>query len=111
MKEIVIKIFPGGDAYFLYSDDSPLRDMGKLELRRASQVEWDEKLQRWLIKVHKASRTETDKYTIFNIMEPEVIGKPEGYESRVQAIADEVVILNAQLDQGLAPHELGFRDI
>jgi hypothetical protein len=93
MPEIAIKIVPGGEVFFLYSDDSPLRGMGKMELIRASNVEWDEMAQRWFIRMPSGN----------------LIGKMEGYEKRMAAIIDEVHILSQMLIDGATMPELGFK--
>lgn len=100
MPEVAIRITPGGDAYFLYSDDNPLNKLGKLQLRRASNVEFDEETQRWFIiddTIYDSDVSPDDK----------ILGDPSGYESRLQAIAAEVALLNELLSTGQArPEEL-----
>jgi hypothetical protein len=92
MTEITIKIKPGGEAFFLYSDDAPFKKAGNLDLIRASNVLWSKTRQRWLI------RTPDGK----------PMGDPQGYESRMQAIADEVRLLGIALKDGTADEALAL---
>jgi hypothetical protein len=93
-KEITIRVEPGGDAVLLYSDDSPLAALpGRREMARASHVEWSTYRQRWIIRMPGGDQ----------------IGNPEGYESRMMAIADEVQILNKMLAEGYTGFDIGFR--
>jgi hypothetical protein len=95
MGEITIKIMPGGSVFFLYSDDHPARGLGKIELKRASNVLWDQMAQRWFIYMPSGN----------------LIGKLDGYESRIAAISDEVKILNELLKYpGATPEEMGFQN-
>ncbi len=92
MKEIVVKIKPGGEAFMIYSDDSPLRGAGRIDLVRASNVIWMSHTQRWVIQMPDGSH----------------IGNDEGYENRTQAIADEVQLLQKMLLDGEDPYQIGF---
>ena len=84
MKEITIKIKPGGEAFFLYADDAPFKGAGRLDLIRASNVLWSPERQKWVIVMPDGTR----------------MGKPEGYDGRAQAIADEIRLLSIALENG-----------
>jgi hypothetical protein len=92
MCEIIIKVTKEGEVIFLYDDQSPLRDMGKMILQRASNVVWNEQLQSWQIKLPSGF----------------IIGGANGYRDRVQAIAAEIEILNEMLNDGYEPEDVGF---
>lgn len=95
MKEIVIKVKPGGEAFFLYSDDAPFKlGESRMDLIRASNVLWNPERRRWMIILPDGQK----------------MGEPHGYESRMQAIAAEVRLLQFALGNGDADAalELGF---
>ena len=94
MKELTVKVMPGGDAFFIYSDDAPFKKAGELDMIRASNVLWNKQRQRWVIVMPDGQR----------------MGNLEGYESRMQAIADEVRLLSIALKDGSQDEaiKLGF---
>lgn len=47
MSRLVIRIGPAGNARCLYSELIPLQSLGRLEIGRASSIEFDEKTQLW----------------------------------------------------------------
>lgn len=95
MKEIVVKVKPGGNAYFIYSDGLPFKGTGKMDLVRASNVLWDADKQRWVIVMPNGTQ----------------IGRSAGYDERMQAIAEEVQLLSKMISEGHEPWEVGFKDL
>jgi hypothetical protein len=94
MKEIVAKVYPGGEAVMLYSDDSPLSTLpGRRQMVRASNVVWNEERQRWKIVMPDGT----------------ILGDPQGYVIRGEAIFQEVLLLNEMLAGGYTGFDLGFR--
>ena len=93
MREITIKIKPGGEAFFIYTDDRPFK-MGesRMDLIRASNVLWHPERRRWFIVMPDGQK----------------MGEPQGYESRMQAIADEVRLLQLSLADGTADDALAL---
>jgi len=91
-KSLTIKIKPGGEAFFLYSDGHPAMGVGDVDLVRASNVLWHSPKQRWVIALKDGTR----------------IGNPEGYVNRAEAIAAEVDILTKMLTDGMDPWKEGF---
>ncbi len=47
--ESVLRIEPTGDVRCLYSEVLDLSDLGPVTIRRASLVEWDERLRAWTV--------------------------------------------------------------
>lgn len=47
MKTIVIDIGPGGQARCLYTDALPLSEIGSMEVRRASSIEYNNRTRMW----------------------------------------------------------------
>lgn len=91
LKELTIKIKPGGEAFFLYSDDHPALGLGgRLDLIRASNVLWHPERRRWFIILPDGKK----------------MGHLDGYEIRMQAIADEVQLLSIALADGTAEDAL-----
>jgi hypothetical protein len=86
VKEHTIKILPNGEAIALYDDDSFLRDLGEIEVRRASRVEFDQALQMWKVQLNHQG---TDKWDTIAL-------KPR----RSDAIAYEIWFLNMMLEEG-----------
>ena len=58
MSEKTIKITADGDVIALYEDDSPLRELGKIEVTRASKVEFNSETQMWVVKIMDAGMKE-----------------------------------------------------
>ena len=52
--EKTIKITADGEVIALYDDDTPLRDLGKIEVTRASKVEFNPSTQMWIVKIMDA---------------------------------------------------------
>jgi hypothetical protein len=48
MSDFRVLIRPNGNVDTVYSDQLPLRDIGTLHTRRASNVEFDEQTQEWV---------------------------------------------------------------
>lgn len=93
MKELTIKIKPGGDAFFIYSDEHPALELGgRMDLIRASNVLWHPERRRWFIILPDGQK----------------MGEPQGYESRMQAIRDEVELLSIALANGTADDALSL---
>jgi hypothetical protein len=90
--ELVMKVKPGGDIIFIYSDQARAVLDGKMKMVRASHVLWHEPKQRWVIRMPDGTP----------------IGNPNGYESRSEAILWEMRILNQMLELGSEYAELGF---
>jgi hypothetical protein len=89
--EYTIKITPEGDVYFLYDDNSPLRNLGKIELRRASNVEWDVEEQVWVVWLN--DHIGKDGKVKRKRLQP-------SFEYRIDAIKAEILILNERLKNG-----------
>jgi len=64
-KEITIRISKEGEIFFMYDDESMLRDFGQLQIRRASNIRWDEVDQKWRIWVVKPDGTEQRTEYVF----------------------------------------------
>lgn len=94
---IAIKILPDGDIVMLYSDDSPLKDLGRLNLQRASNVEWDHIGQYWVI--YMIDPDTGKRSTSF---------LPQTFENRGEAIQHEIKMLNGLINEGL-PVEKVFK--
>ncbi len=94
MNEQTVKITPDGDVYFLYDDKSPLRDLGKLDVRRASEVFWAESDQRWKVAVFfpDGSRVSLTK----------------SYVNRADAIQAEITALSTMVEVNLLKPEEMF---
>jgi hypothetical protein len=95
MKEFIVKITPTGDIYFLYNDNNPLRDLGKMELQRASNVEWDVEEQAWVVWINETGPDAPKRKRLIH-----------NFRYREQAIAAEVRILNERLENGVPVEEL-----
>jgi len=50
-KEKVIVIKPNGEVVTIYSDAFPLKNLGKSKIQRASNVLFDEEVQKWYIEI------------------------------------------------------------
>ncbi len=48
MVEWIVRIAPDGTVRTLWSDVLPLREVGRVTMERASNVEWDEARQMWV---------------------------------------------------------------
>jgi hypothetical protein len=95
MDEFTVKITPTGDIYFLYNDNSPLRDLGKMELTRASNVEWDEDEQGWVVWINETGENVPKRKRLITT-----------FKNRAEAIAAEVHVLNRRLANGVEVEEL-----
>ena len=85
-KEFTIRITEEGEIYSLYDDESPLRTLGGLEVRRASHVFFNEESQEW---------------EIFLIDEKGSTLKLQGtFPTRKEAIDHEIEVLNCILTDG-----------
>ena len=94
--EFIVKVTPKGDIFFLYDDNSPLRSLGKMQLQRASNVEWDEKAQGWVVWIndHK-TKTIYKRRRLTRV-----------FTNRGDAIQAEVEILNERLLSGAPVEQL-----
>jgi len=100
--EYTVKITPEGDIYFLYNDDSPLRQIGDMQLKRASNVVWDEKCQGWKVKTLLPVPDTQDHTVDFNINQT--------FHQRSEAIDYEIKFLNEILAAGMPIEEM-FEEI
>jgi hypothetical protein len=94
-KELAVKITPTGDIYFLYNDEHPLRDLGKMELQRASNVEWDAEEQKWVVWINETGNEGPKRKRLI-----------QTFKNRADAIEAEISILNERLANGVAVEEL-----
>lgn len=78
MSELVLVIDPDGTVRSLYTDKIPLRELGKLTVDRASQIEFDHATQTWYVEFPDGRRL-------------------TNFASRDEAIACEVSHLNEEL--------------
>ena len=105
--EFIVKVTPEGDIFFLYSDNSPLRDLGNIKLTRASNVEWNEKEQGWVVWVNDL---EPKPYAVKS--PSDVCGKIKrrrlltNYRNRGEAIRAEIEVLNERLLNGTPVEQL-----
>ena len=84
MGQHVIIISPdGSEAKTIYSDDLPLREIGELELERASNVVFNHLDQLWHV-----------------VGSDGVMLNQEGFERRDDAIKKEIAVLQDILDKG-----------
>jgi hypothetical protein len=88
-KVSTIKIDPEGNIFLLYDDNSFLKGEGPMQVERASNVEWDDAEQKWivwLLPMEKGAERKRLKET---------------FDSRMDAIAEEIRVLNINLEIGL----------
>jgi len=101
LTEYTIKVDPDGSIYFLYNDDSPLRELGKMQSVRASHVEWSVEEQAWVVWINEP----TLYVDPFNGLKEEV--KPlrkrldHSFKNRDDAIQAEINVLNDRLANGV----------
>lgn len=73
-------IAPNGDVTTLYTETVDLRVLGELEVSRASNIEYDHRLQGWMVVLRDGTAL------------------PEAYPSREDALAAEVAYIHAHWD-------------
>lgn len=97
----VIKIDADGNVHCLYSDALPLREMGSLTVERASNVEFDQERDGWVVIFPPRDPEDEETY-----LRQELNGKwvripyfmfAEVFKSREQALAAEVNFLQSHL--------------
>ena len=95
VKEYTVRINSKGEIFFLYDDDSPLRQLGEMACTRASHVELNPKTGKWAI------------YMIDPRYRDNKLEKlPDEFEYRRDAIAHEIQVLNERAWNGLDMSEL-----
>ena len=78
MSDVILTITPdGAEIMGLYSDKIPYRDLGSVEVKRASNVEFNSESQKW---------------EVFIVDEGRIL--PDVYVTRTEALAAEVEYLN-----------------
>jgi hypothetical protein len=111
MREHLLVIKPDGTVHTLYTDIIDLRELGPLDVQRASNVEWNEKHKGWIVQFADGSYlcTEIDLPVdlVVHVYKPEELfaahyGTPGArhvicFDSREEALAAEVIYLNARL--------------
>jgi hypothetical protein len=80
-RDLEITITAEGDVQCLAPDDLDLRDVGRLHVRRASHVEFDDAQQVWLVTLPNGTELGT-------------------YATRGEGLAAEVEYLNQRIDDG-----------
>ena len=89
MTDYVVRIAKNGDVLTLYADDNPVikNKIGKLKVKRASNVLFCEDTQKWYI--HEKNENGED------------YKHPYGYDKRSDAIKAEIMILHSKIAQDL----------
>ena len=82
-KELTIRISKEGEVFFMYDDDSLLREFGFIQITRASNIRWDEEEQKWYVWVISPEGTEVKTKVAF--------------EERRDAIQAEIDVLDSML--------------
>ena len=98
--QLSMRITKGGDVFFLYGDDHPLREAGKLTLERASHVIWDEDTNMW--KVELPAEPELPEEWEHKAL----MLASKRFHRRDQALAYEVSFLNDLLASGFPVEDL-----
>jgi len=92
MEETIVRINPDGTAFFLQNDDYDFEDLGKLKHERASNVVFQDDIQRWVVFVNLPTGVE-----VLN----------ETFKKRGDAIRAEIAFLNDQLlDGSITPDDI-----
>ena len=63
MSKHVISCFPSGVAEAVLNDEVPLHLLGKSQMTRASDVEWDDGIQLWVATIRPEFRQEGKDHT------------------------------------------------
>ena len=92
-KEHVVVIHPNGDVRTLYTDLIDLRELGALDVQRASSVEWSDKHGGWTVQFPNG------KFLAYCNESEEFFESNYGdwWTYREDALAAEVAYLNARL--------------
>lgn len=83
-RKLVVKIMPGGEIRALYDEVAALHELGVAQIKRVTDVVWDEEWQWWIPRLLSTGENLTS----------------HGFESRPDAIAAEVEVLNDWLEEG-----------
>lgn len=62
MNEIIIRVHPDGVVGALHNDDLDFGALGKLHVRRASHVEFDEERQEWVATLVNGEEVASSRY-------------------------------------------------
>lgn len=96
MQEMIVKIESDGQLTFIYADGHLGLTLGKVEIKRASDVRYENGA--WRIFLKKETVKEGTHFNDKNYPKEIIIGHP--HKNRADAINEEVKILNTLLSLG-----------
>lgn len=94
VSEHVLVIDTNGDVRTLYTDLIDLRELGTLDVQRASNVEWCEKGNGWVVQFIDGTYLSSDDNGVAHATYGLGV---DVFDSREEALAAEVAYLNARL--------------
>jgi len=89
-----ISVSPDGKVTMLYTDNLNLNALGKVRVKRASEVEFDEERNGWTVRIL------VGKYAGMYVNNNSATDSPEVFSRRQEALAAEVRFLNDEISKG-----------